>query len=56
MQAEKILPGRKAAEPLKRVSVFLTVRQLVALRALNEQTGIPVSTMIRQAIDAMLAG
>jgi hypothetical protein len=42
---------RKADEPIKRISVFLTEGQLKALRAINERTGTPVAFLIRRGVD-----
>jgi hypothetical protein len=47
--------ARQADEPLTRVSVFLFERQADALNELNTQTGIPVSVLIRQGVDRILA-
>jgi hypothetical protein len=42
---------RKANEPIRRISVFLTEDQLTALRAINERTGTPVAFLIRRGVD-----
>ena len=42
---------RKADEPITRISVFLAEGQLRALRAINQETGIPVSVLIRKGVD-----
>jgi hypothetical protein len=44
-----------ADEPISRISVFLAQRQLDALRGINQRTGIPVSVLIRQGVDLVLA-
>jgi hypothetical protein len=46
---------RRADEPITRISVFLTTQQLDQLRAVNARTGIPVSALIRQGVDRVLA-
>jgi len=46
---------RKAEEPITRISVFVKKEQLAALRAINEQTGIPVSVLIRTGVDRVIA-
>jgi hypothetical protein len=46
---------RRADEPITRISVFLTTQQLDQLRAVNARTGIPVSVLIRQGVDRVLA-
>jgi hypothetical protein len=47
--------SRRSDEPMTRVSVFVFTRQLDALNALNTLTGIPVSVLIRQGVDRILA-
>ena len=48
---EEAMGPRKADEPIKRISVFLTEEQLKALRAINERTGTPVAFLIRRGVD-----
>jgi Ribbon-helix-helix domain len=43
--------AQKADEPIRRISVFLTERQLAALRGINKRTGIPVAFLIRRGVD-----
>lgn len=49
------MTARRAVEPMTRVGVFLFQRQADALNELNRQTGIPVSVLIRQGVDRILA-
>jgi len=46
---------RKADEPITRISVFLAEGQLRALRAINQETGIPVSVLIRKGVDWVIS-
>ena len=46
---------RKADEPITRISVFLVEDQLKALRAINQETGIPVSVLIRKGVDWIIS-
>ena len=46
---------RKSPEALKRVSVFLTSRQVERLEALYEQTKVPTATRIREGVDLVLS-
>lgn len=47
--------ARRSGEPLTRISVFLFDRQLAALNAVNERTGVPVSVLVRKGVDLILA-
>jgi hypothetical protein len=49
-----MVAARRSEEPLTRISVFLFDRQIAALNALNRQTLVPVSALIRQGIDLIL--
>jgi hypothetical protein len=51
MGPAKLTPGQDS----ERVSVFLRVDQLDALRAINTETGIPVAVLIRKGVDLILA-
>jgi hypothetical protein len=42
---------RRADEPIRRIGVFLTERQLAGLRRINERTGTPVAFLIRRGVD-----
>ena len=42
---------RKADQALKRISVFLTEDQVVALEAIHEATKVPTAVRIRQGVD-----
>ena len=42
---------RKADEPLKRISVFLTEDQIAALEAIYEATRVPTAVRIREGVD-----
>jgi len=46
---------RKSPEALKRVSVYLTARQVERLEALYEQTKVPTATRIREGVDLVLS-
>ena len=50
MGPAKLTPGKDS----KRVSVFLRADQLIALRAINTETGIPAAVLIRQGVDLIL--
>lgn len=40
--------------PMKRVNYFFPQQQLDRLKALSEKTGLPVSELIRNAVEAAL--
>jgi hypothetical protein len=46
---------RKADQALKRISVFLTEDQVVALEAIHEATKVPTAVRIRQGVDWIIA-
>ena len=46
---------RKSPEAIRRVSVFLTVRQIQGLEALYETTKVPTATRIREGVELVLA-
>jgi Ribbon-helix-helix domain len=46
---------KKSPEAIRRVSVYLTVRQIQGLEELYEATKVPTATRIREGVDLVLA-
>jgi hypothetical protein len=46
---------RKSPEAIRRISVYLTVRQIQGLEELYETTKVPTATRIREGVDLVLA-
>jgi len=42
---------RRADEPLKRISVFLTEDQIAALKAIHQATKVPTAVRIREGVN-----